>query len=707
MTEQDFKFSYYNPPIKTVKPNGLISLFDCFRAITGEGENNNLNELTQELRSISDPDAKREFKGSKFTFVTFAGVFSPTRSKNNIQEPTGLFTIDIDHYGEAKVEDLKNRMSEDTELSPVLLFRSPSGDGLKVVNVIRGGIRNDTEYKRAYYAVERYIKERYDIDIDKNCKNIDRVCFLCYDPNAVMLQTGDGFNVDKWSPKPEPKKDTQDRTSVSRRESSVITDYDRALIAVEDIERSGIDITVNYTDDWFRIAGALSNLGERGRSLFHRVSRMNPSYTEKRTDEEFDKVMRRQNDPNVTSKTNIETLFHIARNYGVSLRSSGYRQETQERPTHPTPDRTSGTTPKVAQRAPEQAVSRDWNELLKGTTEQEMFDRESKLPVGLKTGYEVGENNSRQEIIIGGGYLTGVVAPTNHGKTIMLLNLLLNVAERYPDKRFLLLTYEENRDRITEYLLNVYLNDIDLKGYESNRRLIKEYFRTRGMTGNFDPKIVQKFTERKNELFAKYIETGRILIQYVDLDSDELCQSLRFLSGQIGGVFVDYFQCINPPTSLRFNSRHEALKQICFDLKNVSTETGLPVVLACQFNQEVLCPSDLLITKIGEAGDISRIMGELFGMWNLDKEVGRDMKPKQEAEYNTLSSQHETIKTQSQGRQGGMFVKVLKSRELRTGDYCILTLRGNTGKIYPNVKERPTSSHTQKSKQPTEGDLPF
>ena len=50
MTEQDFKFSYYNPPITTVKPNSPISLFDCFRAITGEGENNNLNGSMVDIR---------------------------------------------------------------------------------------------------------------------------------------------------------------------------------------------------------------------------------------------------------------------------------------------------------------------------------------------------------------------------------------------------------------------------------------------------------------------------------------------------------------------------------------------------------------------------------------------------------------------------------------------------------------------------------
>lgn len=710
MRENDFKFSYYKPPITNNTPSGDLSLFECYSVIRGEGNRNNLSQLTQQLRFISDPDEKKEhdlkkeFKGSNLPFVTFGGTFSPTRRIQYVQVPTGLFTIDIDHYGTTEqVENLKNRMSEDMELSPVLLFVSPCGDGLKVVSLIRQEIHDDGDYKRAYSAVERYIKETYRIDIDKACKNIDRVCYLCYDPNVILLQAGEGFDVDKWFPQ-EPTMNPQTKKqnapvapNLPIYQGQSVSDYDRALMAVEDIERSGIDIFQGEYNEWSRIAGALSNLGESGRSLFHRISRIDGSnYTETRANEEFDKYLKRLNSSNVANRTNLETLFFVARQQGVVLRSSGQR---------PTPPRQDGQVPpinpgQIPGSVPVPAESlppKDWTYLLQGTTEKEMFERESKLPEGLKTGYVVGQNDEQQEIIIGGGYLTGIVAPTNHGKTVMLLNLILNVAERYPDKKFLLLTYEENRDRITEYLLNVYLKDIDLKLGQSNRRLIKEYFRTSGHTDRFEQSVVGKFNQRKNDLFSRYIETERIVIQYVDFDSVELCDSLRSLSGQIGGVFIDYFQCINPPVSLRFNSRQEALKQICFDLKDVTTNTGLPVVLACQFNQEVLCPSDVLITKIGEAGDISRIMGELFGLWNLEKDVGRDMKKEQESFYNAILETHKQIQLETNFRAGGMFIKVLKSRELRTGDYAVLKFRGNNGTLYQNA---PTP-------QPTETKLPF
>ena len=684
------KVSYFRPPITSTTPRTSLTIPQVWGFIVGNGRNNNLKELTETLRGIQDPDERKKYKGENLPFVLFGGEFTQ-RNIKGLTAPSNLLILDFDHLGnDSQVEEFKNRLSQDKTLDPVLLFRSPSGDGLKVVVNIRQEIKGDSDFKACFRSLDSYIRQTYKTEIDPSGKDISRACFLAYDPQAILQEAGSGFDVEKWkpaeAPRPEVRPQVQERTrTTSTRAGDEVPDYVRALIAVEDIERSGIDIT-GSRDQWMRIGFALATLGEAGRELFHRVSVNYPRYNREETDKQFDSYLRGEG-----SGINLESLFAIAKEHGVSLRSSSvYSQKPVKTAGKQTNQGKPSSSPVEAPRGDgnghqEETQEEDRSFLLRPTSEEEMFERESRLPEGLMTGYSIGEGDEAQSIILGGGVLTGIVAPTNHGKTIFLLNLLMNVSRLNPDKRFVLFTYEENGDRIRTYLLNTYLEDLDLNRPQSNRRLLKRYFRTRGRTDDFNPAQVDEFRRRKNLFFRQYIDTGRVLIQYIDSDSNRLVQDIEFLSrqGNIGGVFVDYFQCINPPTGVRFPTRQEALKSICFQLKDVANQTGLPVVLACQFNQEVLCPLDVLINKVGEAGDISRIMSEMFGLWNLEKEVARNTSTGEDQRLEPIQAKGEEIHFQRPD-EVGLYVKTLKSRELRTGTDVVLRLRGNNGKIYPN-----------------------
>ena len=339
-----------------------------------------------------------------------------------------------------------------------------------------------------------------------------------------------------------------------------------------------------------------------------------------------------------------------------------------------------------------------------------MIERESNLPDSLLSGYIVEDSqNNKQRLLIPSGKLTGIAGATGHGKSLFLLNTLLNIAKKYPNRRFVLFTYEENSDTIIQYLLNIYLRDLNLTISDpnvstSNRIRLKEYFRQD--SSKMNRSVLNEFELRKNLFFKNYIENGRILIKYVDSDSSTLCQQIRFLSRpeyNIGGIFIDYFQCINPTEGRRFPSRQEALKSICFELKDIANETGFPVVLACQFNQEVLCPTDVQITRVGEAGDISRIVSELWGLWQMGKDIGRETKGTERAKNEELERKNEELKYRDPFLRG-MYIKVLKSRFVETGSEQVLSFRGLTGKIYPNdEQEREILSEDWENSN----DLPF
>jgi DNA primase catalytic core len=319
-----------------------------------------------------------------------------------------------------------------------------------------------------------------------------------------------------------------------------------------------------------------------------------------------------------------------------------------------------------------QDKKQDYQKLLAPTTEEEIRKTEETSPGDLKTGYKI----AGDELLLPGAALSVYAAPTGHGKTTITINTVLNVAKDNPDKKFIFFTYEERANIILQYFLNIYINEELNKG--SNRRLIKEYFKT-GSIQYITRDKEKLFIEKKQEFFKTYIETGRILIKEVDLTSTELSSAIRYIHKQepsIGGVFIDYFQLLSlsgeTKKGEKINSRQEELKEICKILKNTARDTRLPICLAAQFNREVLNLLDLHPTKLGEAGDIERIANTLIGLWDLS------------IEGITTREQVKLIENKTGGVNKGIYIEILKSRDLPRGGYQILESNGNTGRIDRN-----------------------
>ena len=120
------------------------------------------------------------------------------------------------------------------------------------------------------------------------------------------------FNPDEWKSSPTSSLSSGE----SRGEAPV-----EAL--VQAIEASGIDITPSYSE-WLTIAFALvSELGEEGRDLFHRISRLSPRYEYQETDHQYTACLH-----DGSRQITIGSLFHIAKQYGISViaRSAATKQ---------------------------------------------------------------------------------------------------------------------------------------------------------------------------------------------------------------------------------------------------------------------------------------------------------------------------------------------------------------------------------------------
>lgn len=140
-------------------------------------------ELIEKIRAEKDDDKRNELKKG-LPCIIFQGEFE-RRAKSGIVNHSGLIALDLDH-----VKDLEG-MREKIAMKPCtyMVFRSPSGDGLKIVTRIPKEPRNHELYFNALY----YYYGRPD-GWDRATKDISRVCYESYDPNIYFNPNADVFS---------------------------------------------------------------------------------------------------------------------------------------------------------------------------------------------------------------------------------------------------------------------------------------------------------------------------------------------------------------------------------------------------------------------------------------------------------------------------------------------------------------------------------
>ena len=188
MKNEDVSFSFFCAPITNRRPSATMTIADVYEYITSM----QALEHTKKLREITDRDEARKYKCSHFDNVTFSGTFSYCADKNLIAH-SSLLCIDFDHVGShAELSALREKLIADSNFVTQLLFVSPSGDGLKWVISID---LTKCDHQTWFLAVSNYVHATYGIDVDEQCRNVSRCCFLPHDSgcyvNPEILQSQD------------------------------------------------------------------------------------------------------------------------------------------------------------------------------------------------------------------------------------------------------------------------------------------------------------------------------------------------------------------------------------------------------------------------------------------------------------------------------------------------------------------------------------
>jgi VirE N-terminal domain len=93
---------------------------------------------------------------------------------------SGLLCADLDNLGE-RLPELRAQLINDTHV--YALFTSPTGTGLKVWFRV---CAHADKHGASFAAVQRHCRDTYGVDVDPACKEVVRLCFVSFDPEAHL-----------------------------------------------------------------------------------------------------------------------------------------------------------------------------------------------------------------------------------------------------------------------------------------------------------------------------------------------------------------------------------------------------------------------------------------------------------------------------------------------------------------------------------------
>lgn len=164
--------------LRKISPEAL------FQAISSPKQE--FRDMLRQISILSTVD-KNQYAAVKKKLPYFVcGIFHPPYRKKENFAAIDYFVIDIDHI----VSSGKNigLLSEKLKASPelMMMFRSPSGDGLKVMFRLSVTCKDAPLFSAFYKVFAMQFAEQYGINniVDFRTSDVTRACFLSFDPDA-------------------------------------------------------------------------------------------------------------------------------------------------------------------------------------------------------------------------------------------------------------------------------------------------------------------------------------------------------------------------------------------------------------------------------------------------------------------------------------------------------------------------------------------
>jgi hypothetical protein len=315
--------------------------------------------------------------------------------------------------------------------------------------------------------------------------------------------------------------------------------------------------------------------------------------------------------------------------------------------------------------------------------------------------------------------VTIIAAPTNHGKTLVLLQTAINVAKT-TGKKFLYISFENDAEQLYIRAVAAYMGDVwrdatytgeDGKQHpvEMPRAEIRSHIK-----GDMPAELFAADSRSSINIDA-YIRqywqqiAPRLSLVRTSSDIDAVVNNVcaqveawRNTGVEVGGIFVDYLQLLHY-AALHARSRTDEVKGICDRLNDMAKATKLPVILAAQFNRDATkAGGDTLdgveLANIGESSGIENIAEDVYLVWQTNK-INPESKTywtdtKSNPQFKLQPYQYRSRRCFTDAtnkdtlRKGYLYVENLKARDYATGGYCLLPYNGAAGAITSDESEK-------------------
>ena len=285
----------------------FTNMFDTEPKVTTLGEflfgmSERHKEQILRLRSTTDKQERTRIKKS-LPQATISGEFRGRRKAENLVAHSGLICIDIDEQDNTEVTDFRHLKENVLSCMEEVVYAAKSVGGMGYFAIFM--LRYPDLHARQFRQLQADFA-RLGITIDNACSDVSRLRCLSYDEAPYINE-----HAVPYGGLQEVKSQVLCH-EFHRWRSHFADDTDeRVYLACREIERYHIDMTADY-GTWIQIGFSLASLGEEGREYFHVVSRQNPKYNQRETDQKFTSFMRGNN------RVSIGTFFHFCKQFGVS-----------------------------------------------------------------------------------------------------------------------------------------------------------------------------------------------------------------------------------------------------------------------------------------------------------------------------------------------------------------------------------------------------
>ena len=170
---------------KVVQSIPLPEIVDLIRGTTYQKRIINIRQAIQNEDSVLADKLKKSLIG-----FTVAGTFEGGRRLEYLKQYYPFIILDIDKL------DLKDLPSVINKIKTIpysyVTFVSPSGRGIKVIVKVN---TNQSEHGYAFRQVANFYEKELGVAIDRSGKDITRLCFMSFDPDAYLNSAPKVFNI--------------------------------------------------------------------------------------------------------------------------------------------------------------------------------------------------------------------------------------------------------------------------------------------------------------------------------------------------------------------------------------------------------------------------------------------------------------------------------------------------------------------------------